>query len=222
MPDPRTYQFNLSRARRPDDEAISETWYPGVRQYWPKCTSRRIVHPIDGVVAVVIHATAGASTAGAVSVMKSGTASFHWVVPDEDEQAHGQLVWACVPETLAAWHVKRTMSHGDVNRGRTGANDWSLGIEIVNTQSGGEPFSPWQVESAAKIVRYCWAKYPNLKHVVSHAKLDPKNRSDPGAHFPWDDFKRRVLAPAPAPFGRVASQVPPAGKLRSRKTLPCA
>jgi N-acetylmuramoyl-L-alanine amidase len=45
----------------------------------------------------------------------------------------------------------------------------------------------------ARIVRFCWAKYPNLKHVVSHAKLDPERRSDPGAHFPWDDFKRQVL-----------------------------
>ncbi len=28
------------------------------------------------------------------------------------------------------------------------------------------------------------AKYPNLKHVVSHAKLEPIRRSDPGKFFP--------------------------------------
>jgi N-acetylmuramoyl-L-alanine amidase len=123
------------------------------------------VDPILGIRAVVIHATAGSSSEGAVSVIRAGAASFHWLVPDENEEAHGQFVWACIPEARAAWHVRNACSHPSVNDGATRANHWSLGIEVVNSQVQ-DPFSDWQIEATAQIVRYCWAKYPNLKHVV--------------------------------------------------------
>jgi N-acetylmuramoyl-L-alanine amidase len=64
---------------------------------------------------------------------------------------------------------------------------------VVNSQTTSDTFSDWQVQATAQIVRYCWAKYPNLKHVVSHAKLDPARRSDPGATFPWARLKKLVL-----------------------------
>jgi N-acetylmuramoyl-L-alanine amidase len=205
MMEPKTYQFDLPTDGRPTDVSIPETWYPGIKAYWEGCTSQRDVHPINGIRAVIIHATAGASSEGAVSVMKDGKASFHWLVPDENEPQHGSLVWACAPETLAAWHVRNDKSHPDVNSGKTRVNHWSLGIEVVNTQIN-DPFSDWQVKATADIVRYCWAKYPNLRHVVSHAKLDPNRRTDPGTKFPWDKFKSLVLSPIDAvPFASFVS-----------------
>jgi N-acetylmuramoyl-L-alanine amidase len=113
MADPKRYQFNLPKSRRPNESSIAEPWYPGVQKYWPTCTSKRSVDPIMGIVAVVIHATAGASSEGAISVMKKpvDAASFHWLVPDEDELQHGQFVWACVPEALAAWPRSQCASH---------------------------------------------------------------------------------------------------------------
>jgi N-acetylmuramoyl-L-alanine amidase len=214
MPNPRTYQFNLPANGRPDDATFPEAWYPGVRDYWDRCTTRRSVHPINGIVAVVIHATAGSSSSGAVSVMRDAAASFHWLVPDENEEQHGQIVWACAPETLAAWHVRNSVSHADVNGGANRVNHWSLGIEVVNTQNQ-DPFSDWQVEVTAQVVRYCWAKYPNLRHVVSHAKLDPSRRSDPGANFPWARFKELVLRGEPTPFAELTANVTPAADVPS-------
>ncbi|MEZ5443281.1 MAG: N-acetylmuramoyl-L-alanine amidase [Lysobacterales bacterium] len=192
MANPRDYQFDLPSSGRPADVALPEFWYPGIRDYWERSTSSRIFDAILGVRAVVIHATAGGSSSGAVSVMRDGKASFHWLVPDEDEPQHGQLVWACAPEARAAWHVRNAAHHPDVNGDARKVNHWSLGIEVVNTQVN-DPFSDWQVAITAQIVRYCWAKYPNLKHIVSHAKLDPNRRSDPGSGFPWAEFKRQVL-----------------------------
>ncbi len=205
MAEPRTYQFDLSATGRPSDVEIPEMWYPGVQNFWSRCTSGRSVGDhIQGVKAVIIHATAGSSSAGAVSVMNgSPAASFHWLIPDENEPQHGSIVWSCVRERDAAWHVRPAAHHSDVNGGRNRVNHWSLGIEIVNSQSG-DSFSNWQVEITAQIIRYCWAKYPNLKHIVSHAKLDPTRRTDPGSNFPWDRFKDLVLNPT-GPFAAAAS-----------------
>lgn len=175
---------------------LVERWYPGVRDCWARCSSRRIYDPIFGIKAIVIHATAGRSAAGAMSVMAAGKASFHWLVPDEDEPEHGRSVWACVPEARAARHVRNVCRHPAVNGGANKVNHWSLGIEIVNAQTRGDGFSPWQVDATARIVRHCWAKYPNLRHVVSHARLDPERRTDPGEGFPWGRFADAVLESA--------------------------
>ena len=198
MADPHKYQFDLPTTGTPSNVTIPQQWFPGVQNYWSQCTTKRTVsNHITGVVAVVIHATAGVSSVGAVSVMHpppgEDAASFHWLVPDEDEPQHGNTIWACVREEDAAWHVRNSKSHPDVNGGQTRVNHWSLGIEIVNRQSGGDAFSDWQVAITAQIVRYCWAKYPNLRHIVSHAKLDPDRRDDPGSNFPWERFKSLVL-----------------------------
>jgi N-acetyl-anhydromuramyl-L-alanine amidase AmpD len=197
MADPKNYQFDLPDTDRPSDVILNEVWYPGIQQYWERCTSSRIYDAIFGIKAVVIHATAGGSSEGAVSVMRDGKASFHWLLPDEDEPQHGELVWACAPEARAAWHVRNVCSHPDVNSSATKVNHWSVGIEVVNNQNETDRFSDWQIEATAQIVRYCWAKYPNLKHVVSHAKLDPTRRSDPGKTFPWARLKNLVLTSEP-------------------------
>lgn len=193
MSAPRTWQFNLPSDQRPSDASFPEAWYPGIQSTWSGCTTPRKYDPIEGIRAVVIHATAGSSTSGAISVMKAGKASFHWIVPDEDEEKHGALVWACAPEAKAAWHVRNACSHPDVWGGEDHVNHFSLGIEIVNAQISSDQFSNWQVQITADVVRYCWAKYPNLKHVVSHARLDPERRTDPGTNFPWSRFKDLVL-----------------------------
>lgn len=208
--DPRTFQFDLPPELRPQSIALAEHWLPQAiekgtdgEMVWQGCTSPRSrdkasnASPHDLVEAVVIHATAGSSTLGAFSVMEEGRASYHWLVPDEDEAAHGKHVWATAPERRAAWHVRYGCSHPDVCDGAKGLNAKSLGIEIVNAQTAArariDRFSDWQIEATADIVRYAWAKYPNLKHVVSHARLDPKRRTDPGPTFPWDRFQMLVL-----------------------------
>jgi N-acetylmuramoyl-L-alanine amidase len=149
--------------------------------------------PTTGVNTVVIHATAGSSSSGAASVIFAGKASFHWLVPDENEPQHGQFVWATCHETRAAFHVRKDKSHPKINGGQRDVNRFSLGIEVVNAQIPSDTFSDWQIEATAGIVRYAWAKYPNLKHVCSHAMLDPDRRTDPGVNFPWEKFKRLVL-----------------------------
>jgi N-acetyl-anhydromuramyl-L-alanine amidase AmpD len=195
MSDPRTYLFDLPIAGRPAPFMMPVEWYPGVQDYWSQGSSTRSVDPIEGIRAVVVHAAIGVDSAGAMSFMKARRASWHWLIPDESESQHGHTIWACTQEARAAWHVAETGSHAMANGGRCGVNEWSLGIEIINSRRPDmiDPFSEWQVEIAASLVRSCWAKYPNLTQVMSHALLEPEQRSDPGAHFPWTRFRDLVL-----------------------------
>ncbi len=216
MPNPTDYQFDLPAAGRPSIVNLKEEWYPGIQGAAINASSKRIYDPINGVRTVVIHATAGSSSAGAASVITNRKASFHWLVPDENEDQHGEFVWATCHEARAAWHVRNSCTHADVWGGKNKINHFSLGIEVVNLAVPSDDYSSWQIEATAEIVRYCWAKYPNLKHVVSHAKLDPTRRTDPGAHFPWESLKDKVInsieeaapalvASAPAPTSEEAA-----------------
>jgi len=147
--------------------------------------------------------------------MREGKASFHWLVPDENEPQHGNIVWACAPEARAAWHVRNDVHNPDVNADANRVNHWSLGIEVVNAQTASDDFSAWQVQATARIVRYCWAKYPNLVHVVSHAKLDPSRRSDPGVNFPWPSFRSMVLDADNDPVPTIVSMATPVKEVRA-------
>jgi N-acetylmuramoyl-L-alanine amidase len=138
-------------------------------------------------------------------------------VPDKDEPQHGRSIRACAPEAPAAWDVRNSVSHPAVNAGEKRVNHWSLGIEVVNAQVH-DRFSAWQVEITARIVRYCWAKYPNLRHVVSHARPGPTRPSDPGAGLPWARLRQLVLTGGDdgvPPVGRIAL---PARQVRTART----
>jgi N-acetyl-anhydromuramyl-L-alanine amidase AmpD len=221
MASPTGFQFDLVSAGKPLPFQLFEQLYPGVQDYWARSTSRRISDPILGVTTVVLHATAGGDCEDAMSVMKARKASCHWLVPGDKEHQHGQMVWACAPEARAALHVRNGCSHPDVEGGRTGVNHFSLGICIVNRQaeSNPNPFSQWQVFAAAEIIRHCWAKYPNLKHVVSHARLDPLRRRDPGSSFPWDTLRDLVVNAPVTQLSPLAAMATPMSLLPKTKSV---
>lgn len=153
-------------------------------------TPRRL--PID---TVVIHATAGGSSAGAMSVAANGSASWHALVPAEDERQHGQYLWRCVPDEGAAWHVLSKVRHPVDNK--ININDRSFGVEIVNRQDGKDTFSDWQLRITAWWVRYCWSHY-GIKYLYTHAFLDPTRKRDPGSLFDWETFMGYVREGVPA------------------------
>jgi N-acetyl-anhydromuramyl-L-alanine amidase AmpD len=217
MPNAENYYFSLSPAQRPASPiALNEHRVPDYQWYDDNRSRSRGANPVSAVTTIVIHATAGYATRHALDNWRVRAASAHWIVPDEDEPQHGQFAWAVVSESLGAFHVKPSMTHADIG-GALNVNKYSLGIEIVNSQDVDnytDSFSDWQVEQTARIVRYAWAKYPNLQHVISHARLDPANRGDPGPLFPWTTFRNLVFSSAddvgpPA----IAAFIPPAGRL---------
>lgn len=179
----------LKRAERlPKWEGPPEPFPPNKAWFAPSNSFRKVRRlPLD---TIVIHATAGGSSSGAMSVAHAGKASWHALVPAKTEKEHGQTLWRCVPDTGAAWHVLSSIKHPI--DGKTNINDRSFGIEIVNRQDGKDLFSDWQLQITALWVRYCWSHY-GLKYMYTHAYLDPGRKSDPGHLFDWNKFMKLVL-----------------------------
>lgn len=193
---PKDYILRLDPTKRPPLQAVPERVVADIAWYNVNRASTRRFNPVAGIEGMVIHATAGGTSGGCLSWWKDprGQASAHWVIPAEKEAEHGKNVIAAVYESLAAWHVRNDKSNSRVNAGKALINHWSLGVEIVNTQRPGDSYSDWQVEMTARLARYAWAKYPNLKWIFSHAAVDPGRRTDPGTVFPWDKFASLVLS----------------------------
>src|SRR5579862_2078363 len=141
---PTDYHFTLPAGAGSAFDYPTHTAYPGVAVVVPSVSSARTSHGSDGIIrAIIVHATAGTSTAGAMTRLFERAASWHWIIPHAGESAHGQWVWSCIPEPLAAWHVLNACSNPIVNGGKNFVNTWAIGIEIVNSQdpSHPDPFS---------------------------------------------------------------------------------
>lgn len=93
-----------------------------------------------------------------------------------------------VPFGMRAWHA----GHSEY-RGRSGCNDFSIGIELEGTDQ--TPYTDAQYESLATLVKALLTSYPTLsaEHIVGHCDVAPGRKTDPGPAFDWPRW-RRLLA----------------------------
>jgi N-acetylmuramoyl-L-alanine amidase len=106
--------------------------------------------------------------------------SSHYVV-DEDG-----TIYRLVAEDRRAWHAGISFW-----RGRTGLNDTSIGIEIVNPghEWGYRPFPPAQIQSVTALSQAILARHPiPARNVVAHSDVAPDRKQDPGELFPWQQL----------------------------------
>jgi len=90
-----------------------------------------------------------------------------------------------VPEERRAWHAGLSR----MPDGRTGVNDFSIGIELVNLNDGVDPFCETQLQAMRKLVRDIRSRHP-IRYIVPHfACADPPGRkTDPvGYQSSWID-----------------------------------
>ena len=130
---------------------------------------------------VVVHSTVIDTLEGTERAFlrdKGNRVSAHYVV-DRD----GTTV-QMVDENFTAWHAGVSELEG-----RTGLNDFSVGIEIVNLNDGKDPYTDAQYEAVARIIRNLrghW-KIPDTR-IVSHAQIArPVGRKSDPLGF---DFQR--------------------------------
>ena len=103
-------------------------------------------------------------------------------------------MWATGWEDRAVWAIDPALSHPELWEGVRDANQFTVNAAFMAAPGG---LTDWQIAIAADLVRYCWAYYPNLTHVLG---LHHLSGADPatGAGFPWTALEAAILSGADA------------------------
>jgi hypothetical protein len=144
---------------------------------------------------VIIHSCEG-SYAGCWSWLAnpSSRVSAHYVVRED-----GAEITQLVREPSRAWHIA-ALYDSTLNSGHEGklhgiqSNHFTIGVEHAGFASQ----TSWpveQIDASARLV--CdvakrWQIPRDRLHIVSHAQLQPYNRTDPGSGWPWTDYLTRI------------------------------
>lgn len=91
----------------------------------------------------------------------------------------GELI-QFVPFHCRAWHAGVSC-----HEGRTGCNDYSVGIELEGADD--IPYEPIQYERLAGVIRALGTIWPSIRpeRVTGHADIAPDRKTDPGPAFDW-------------------------------------
>lgn len=162
----------------------------------PNCDARPDPCAID---AIIIHDTETPGVSRAATIVR------HFLNPRSEVSAHyvigkaGEIV-QCVPDEMRAWHAGP--SHFG---GRKKVNDFSIGIELVNAQTGRDPFTDAQYDSLiALTASLVQAHGIPLDRIVGHKDVTdfPEYKRDPAANFDWARFKTGVSRLLETPVAR--------------------
>jgi N-acetylmuramoyl-L-alanine amidase len=127
---------------------------------------------------VVLHATVSTTLEGTTRwfTMPQAKVSAHFTI-DKD----GSIIQH-VSTFDRAWHAGGSRDP----LGRTGVNDFSIGIELVNMNDGIDPYTDAQIEVTGFLIGALKRRFP-LKQIVSHEYIavPPGRKSDPKG-FPWE------------------------------------
>ncbi len=86
-------------------------------------------------------------------------------------------IYQLVPDTYISYHA----GVSKMPDGRTSVNRFSLGIELMNTET--DFYTEAQYRSLNGLLRILKARYP-ISHIVGHGKIAPTRKSDPW-NFNW-------------------------------------
>jgi len=130
-----------------------------------KHSSPRLGYKVD---TIVVHATGSTTAKSAIQHFSNplSRVSAHYII-DKDG-----TIYACVPEHAAAWHAGKCYLPC--------ANLRSIGIELVNRNTGDDPYPDPQILSLRQLIVEIKRRHP-IKYLVSHAEIaKPKGRkTDP-------------------------------------------
>jgi N-acetylmuramoyl-L-alanine amidase len=129
--------------------------------------------------------------------------SAHYLLPARPPVQNGKpLAYQLVPEQMRAWHAGASQW-----RGRSGLNDTSIGIEIVNRgyqrrllSQSWQPYTPQQIALLTELARDIIARYGiQPVDVVGHSDIAPQRKQDPGPLFPWRQLAQAGVGAWPDP-----------------------
>ena len=110
--------------------------------------------------------------------------SAHYIIGKRGE------VLQCVPDARRAWHAGPS-----TYQGRNRVNDFSIGIELVNAQTGKDPFTEAQYASLIALTADLVSRHGiPLERITGHRHIThyPKIKRDPADNFDWNRYRTGV------------------------------
>jgi AmpD protein len=100
----------------------------------------------------------------------------------------GQIV-QYVPFGQRAWHAGKSE-----HRGRSGCNDFSIGVELEGTDD--MPYTDAQYQQLVALTTALLARYSSMSEdaIVGHSDIAPGRKTDPGPSFDWARFRTLLAA----------------------------
>lgn len=106
------------------------------------------------------------SVDGIIAIYKEYNVSAHYLI------GRNGNIYRLVADKDIAWHAGAS----EMPDGRTNINDFSIGIEVVNTKDG--KFTADQYASLNRLIDQLKEKYP-VKNVLGHEDIAPGRKTDP-------------------------------------------
>lgn len=130
--------------------------------------------------------------------------SSHYLIPEPGDPTYGKSklkTFQLVDESRRAWHAGTSYWAG-----KSGLNDQSIGIELVNRTwchastewvdpDSGRPdrlcfypdFADGQIELLVELLDEILERHPDVRptHIIGHSDIAPGRKIDPGPRFPW-------------------------------------
>ncbi len=146
----------------------------------PLSTRTRNVRPT----LIVLHATAGASARSSIEHLRNVGFSYHYIIARDgrdvartrDSDGSAPIIFKCVDDAHRAAHVGSTIP---APSGEGSINLCSIGISLANIQSGGERYTPGQIQALDDLLTMLTRAHPSIRHLTNHVTVQPWNRSDP-------------------------------------------
>jgi hypothetical protein len=129
---------------------------------------------------IIIHSSYDAlgtdpySVAGVINEYKMYGVSPHYLID------RNGTIFRLVKEENIAYHA----GGGKMPDGRTNINSFSIGIELINTQTVGP--NEAQYASLVQLVKFLKSKY-QIKYILGHHDIAPDRKTDPW-NFDWQKF----------------------------------
>ena len=135
---------------------------------------------------ILIHATGSTNEAGDESWLSKYHAN---PVSINQLVKRSGVIVQIVPQDVIAWHAGTSLWAG-----RSNCNNWQIGIEVCNSNTGREKYTDAQYESIAQTVAYNTARFHIAdRNVTSHARVAiPKGRKDDPKGLDWARVWNRV------------------------------
>lgn len=132
--------------------------------------------------------------------------SSHYLIPDSEDATYSNdslAVYSLVSTSDRAWHAGQSFWAE-----KTGLNDQSIGVEIVNLSGCSEniralgngpqfgvsceflAYSEEQITLLVQLLRQILDQHPDIRPeaIVGHADIAPDRKVDPGPTFPWEQL----------------------------------